>query len=196
MDHEEKYRIKLLFRKLSRGDENALTAIFDHFSSYMGLYLRRFEGMDAYLLEVVKAELLETLWDKRDRFAHEDNPVALMMGMAHKIALYRLREMQQPTVSIIAANYKESDLHADDQLLSKEYVEKLHKAIALLPPQEQRIFKLKYMDKLSHDEIASMLKLSKQTVKNTASRASLKIKKSLGLGLAFILLIIKIIKSL
>ncbi len=194
MDHEERNRTILLFRKLSEGDEKALTAIYDSFSSSIARYLLRLDGMDTYLLDVVKAELLETLWNKREYFTGQDAPISLMMGMVHKIALYRLREREKHTVSIATVIYKESNLHADDLLLSKEYEEELKKAIALLPPQEQRIFNYKYVEQLSNDEIASLLNISRQTVKNTSSRASQKIKE--WLGLASVLTIIEIIKSL
>lgn len=194
MDNEERNRTILLFRKLSEGDEKALTAIYDSLGSSIAHYLRRLAGMDTYLLDVVKAELLETIWKKRECFAHQDNPVSLMMGMAHKIALYRLREKEKHTVPIANAIKKESGLRADDLLLSKEYGDELQKAIALLPPQEQRIFNYKYVEQLSNDEIASLLHISKQTVKNTSSRARQKIKEMLGL--ACLLTIIEIIKSL
>jgi RNA polymerase sigma factor (sigma-70 family) len=194
MEDDEKYRVRRLFRQLSKGDENALRFIYHSLKPIIDQYLLRFDNLDSYLSNAIKSELLEKIWDKRGHFAHEDTPIALMLGMVHKIALYRLRQKHDHTVSIINAHHKRSDLGADDILLSKEYQELLEKAIAQLPPGEKKIFKPKYEQGYSNDEIAAMLHLSKQTIKNEASRATMKIKQLLGL--ISLITIIEIVNSL
>lgn len=47
----------------------------------------------------------------------------------------------------------------------------LEKAVALLPPQRKEVYKLKYQERLSYDEISARLNLSKNTIRNHMSRA-------------------------
>lgn len=68
----------------------------------------------------------------------------------------------------------------DEKALMNEQVQLLNHAVAQLPPRLRRCFLLRFRDNLSYREIADLMKISLETVKDQVRNARSRIKKALG----------------
>lgn len=93
---------------------------------------------------------------------------------------------------------KEGSFFADTDLLRKEYSLLLKQAIALLPPQQQKVYSLIKLENLKREEVAQILGLSPETVKLHLAKAQRTVRayfisrlyKDSGTGLGTVICII------
>ena len=87
--------------------------------------------------------------------------------------------MPIPDLLTELGNYNDQ---ADAGILEKELFNAFEILIASLPDQQRIIFKMRYQDELSPNEIASKLNLSPKTIRNHIGKALIKLKTPLMLA--------------
>jgi RNA polymerase sigma-70 factor (family 1) len=158
---------RILFARMSTGDEHAFAQIFFHYSQRIyGFILSKTKSED--LTEEIVQEVFIKLWNKREELADVDNYGAYILTMATNKTYDFLRKMaseerlkQQVWSSI--QNY--SNL-TEETLDLKASQALLREAIEQLPPQRKKVFILSRQEGLSHIEIAERMNLSPKTVNN------------------------------
>jgi RNA polymerase sigma-70 factor (ECF subfamily) len=70
-------------------------------------------------------------------------------------------------------------------LVLRELRELLQKVIATLTPQQRRVFELSRMEGLRHDEIATLLDISKETVKKHLGEALRIVREKMAVARSF-----------
>jgi len=78
--------------------------------------------------------------------------------------------------------------HGDANLLYKELQAAVESVISALPHQQRAIFRMRYMDDLSSNEIADKLNISPKTVRNLLGRALRKLRPTFLLSQLIVLL--------
>lgn len=160
---------EVLLDRLRNGDHAAYRAIFDrHWERTYNTIYKRLKNHDQSA--DLTQDIFMTLWVRREVVTIAKLPAYL--GTAARYSVYRAMEQRQlfvPVDDLIQA-LKASD-QADAPLLMKEFFLAFEAAVGDMPPARQQIFRLRYIDGLTPEEIAAQLNISPKTVRNQLGRA-------------------------
>ena len=156
----------VLLQRLQQGDTEAYITLYDQYYPSLYTYILHFINIPE-LAEDALQEVFIKIWEIRERI----NPELSFSGYLYRItrnhvfkrlkkisadAALRLQVMQE-------LQHQTED--ADTALLWKQYESLLHQAIAQLPPQRQKVFRLCREESKSYEEVAVELGISRNTVK-------------------------------
>jgi RNA polymerase sigma-70 factor (family 1) len=177
------------FNTLNMGDEK----VFDHvFRTY---YAALCSFAQKYLLRKADAEdvvgnLFVSLWNREQQFENDTHARASLYRAIYNACFNHIRSSKRI--------YEREELYSGEQdinddsfmneMLQAELIRMIYNEFDSLPPHYSTVMKLSYQDGLKNEEIANMLGLSVQTVKNYKS-AALKLLRSKLPKDAFFLLI-------
>ncbi|MGE6220043.1 RNA polymerase sigma-70 factor [Nubsella zeaxanthinifaciens] len=173
---------------LSCGDEFALQRLFDIYSGKLFHYINRIVKSKEVSEELV-LDLFMKIWSSKEVIGQVQNMDAFLYKMAVNKALDFLkvaaREKKLRQLLIDQMVFNDEHPAADHEFISREYEHALLTTLKQLPPQRQLIFRLSRENKLSHQEIAFQLKISKNTVKNHMVAAIKQLKSAFKIFLFF-----------
>ena len=97
-----------------------------------------------------------------------DRPKAFIFRVAHNLVIQNFRKKQVAATDTVAdmddlSVIDETPL-VEEQLIARQRLEALNAAIEALPPVCQRVFIMRKVHKLTHQEIAGTLKISRSSV--------------------------------
>jgi RNA polymerase sigma factor (sigma-70 family) len=152
-----------------------LNQIFRHRAA-LHRYLRKFTSGAEDLEDLVQETYIRmyALEDYRD----VDSPRALLFRIAHNLAVERARRhATQATDSmgdLQALNVYSNEAPADEQIDARRRFETFCAAVDRLPPLCRRVFVLRKVYRLSHDEIAEVLGVSHSTIEKHVAKGLLR----------------------
>jgi RNA polymerase sigma factor (sigma-70 family) len=152
-----------------------LNQIFRHRAA-LHLYLRKFTSGAEDVEDLVQETYVRmyALEDYRD----VDSPRALLFRIAHNLAVERARRnTTQATDSVgdlEALNVYSNETPADEQIDARRRFESFCAAVDRLPPLCRRVFVLRKVYRLSHDEIAEVLGVSHSTIEKHVAKGLLR----------------------
>lgn len=178
------------FGTLNMGDEK----VFDHvFRTY---YAALCSFAQRYLLRKADAEdvvgnLFVNLWNREQQFEHDVHARASLYRAVYNACLNHIRSSKRSNgrEELYSAEQGINDESFMNEMLQAELIRMIYKEFDSLPPHYSTVMKLSYQDGFKNEEIANMLNLSVQTVKNYKS-AALKLLRDKLPKDAFFLLII------
>lgn len=112
-----------------------------------------------------------------------ESPRALLFRIAHNLAVERARRhISHATDSV--ADFEELNVYSpeglpEDRLDERRRFEVFCKAVSQLPPLCRRVFVLRKVYGLSHDEIAGMLGVAESTIEKHVAKGMVRCKKIL-----------------
>lgn len=171
---------KLLLQQLRDGSTFAYRALYQRYweQTYNNIYKRLKDQEQA---EDLTQDVFMQLWLKREETLIENLPGYLYVTARNSV--YKLMGKQSKFVPIdeLLENLAKSENQTDARLLKNEFMKAYEALINTLPLAQQTIFRMRYNDGLSPDEIAEALDLSPKTVRNQLGKALIKVKATLGL---------------
>ncbi|TDW96680.1 RNA polymerase sigma-70 factor [Dinghuibacter silviterrae] len=168
MSAEKIYSDRRLVEQISKGDENAFQQLFDRYNDRLLHYIYGIVKSKEISEEIVM-DVFMKIWLGKDIVDRIKNFDAFLFRVAYNKSIdflrgvsrdLKFRDMVWEEVQIASGS------KADDQLLTREYENKLREAIGLLPPQRRLVYQLSREKGFSHLDIARQLQLSKHTVSN------------------------------
>jgi len=165
-----------LLRAVARGDEAALSSLYDLYSSILlGLLLRILHSRPE--AEDVLQDVFVQVWQRAGTFDEgRGRGFTWLVTLARSRAIDRLRALdsRERTVTAAAAEASETTTAGDASLdaFQSEQRDIVRGALAQLPEEQRRTLLLAYDEGLSQSEIATRLKQPLGTVK-TRTRAGL-----------------------
>ncbi len=166
---------KVLLLKIVEGDELAFRQFFDTYSKKIHSCIFNVTR-SSEIAEEITADIFVKLWTGRKMLADIQDPGAFLRKMAYFRALdflktiSRHKKLQEQYNNWYLRNIAEKT--PDDLLIYAELVRCYKEAVAKLPPQRKLIYQLSRDEGLTHDEIAHLLSLSRNTVKNSIVTAT------------------------
>ena len=157
---------KILLLKVAEGDEAAFEQLFKIHYNQLGDFIIRITESELLTQEIVQDVFLK-IWINRSSLAAIDCFKAYLMVVARNHAFNCLKQIAREnsrkkewvnTVLRQASN----DM---DETEAKDTSNLIDKGVALLPPQQKKVFMLSREDGLKQQEIASALNISLETVK-------------------------------
>ena len=175
-----------LFSLLKEGNEVAFNLLFERYRDKLFTYILRHTKSKEVAEEIV-IDIFVKLWMGRELVSHIQSPAAFF----HKVAWYKAMDFLRTTarhsrlqqVYIDRANHNSVQM-PDDLLINEEAKALLLRAINHLPPKRKLIYQLSREEGLSHEDIAKALNLSKSTVNNSITAATVSIADYLKKNLA------------
>ena len=183
-----------LLARIAKGDEKAFAPIFHHYRRRIYSYAYHLSGSSSQADELVQDVFLK-VWLHRDKIPHVlrfDNwlfTIArhqvfdMLKGIAKEASLRRqIAELLDPEANPV-----------EDRMLTRENEEQLQRALDQLSPRQKLIFTLSRHQGMKHEEIASHLHISRNTVKTHLVQALKTLRDILHFqsdGLLFIALLI------
>ena len=135
-----------------------------------------------YIAEEITQEIFIKLWLCRDILHEVDNLDGYIFTMARNKTLNYLRKAASDVKLLhhLQQQALPENNNVEERALLSEYDRLLRDALSLLSPQRRLVYQLSRDNGLNHDEIASQLHLSRNTVKNHMVEALRFIRRYLG----------------
>src|SRR5690625_1006558 len=174
-DHKIEEEQKL-WGKLRAGKREALNIIFEHYYSHLFNYSIRIVG-DEELVKDALQELFIRLWERRESLGEADSLEAYLLSSVRRILL-RNKESSQKKAEYSRAYISESlsvSFSMEEMMIQKEFrkeqKEHLYNAIQMLNDRQKEALFLRYYHGLTSNEIAIVMDVNPQSVRNHLARA-------------------------
>ena len=162
-EEKHQYDDYALFAQIATGDEAAYRFLFDeYFSLVYGLALQQTKVPE--LAKDIAQNVFLKVWEKRQTLEKVNGPKAWLLVTTRNEILDSFRKVavQRSHIQYIKELFQEED--KDTRLLLQQEA-LLREAIVSLPPKRRQVYLLSREEGKSYEEIASILNISKNTVK-------------------------------
>jgi RNA polymerase sigma-70 factor (ECF subfamily) len=164
---------------LQQGNEEAFARLFDMYRGSIYTVACKFLKSPVLAEEIVQDVFLK-IWFKRTEMCGIKDFNAYLFIMARNFIFDRIKKMAYETAAKVQLRDEPFFVDDTEHLVRQHQCQQLLKqAIELLPPQQKKIYLLAKDKGLSHEKIASEMKLSKLTVKTHMAKALQHIRKYL-----------------
>lgn len=166
------YSDKELFARIAESDQSAFTAVYEKYTGPLYFYALKLLKSELLAEELIQ-EIFIQLWIKRQSLGAIENPGGFLNRMTlHKAIDWIRRHQLDLKVQYYVTSPANQASNTTEEEIDFKAVERLiDTAIQHLSPQRSAVYKLKYEQKLSYEEISNELKISKHTVRNHLSKA-------------------------
>lgn len=180
MNNSNSFDDHSLFSRIAAGDENAFRDVVHYYSPKLISFIFSITKTRHTAEEIVQEVFLK-LWQKKAEI-EIDNLGGWLHKVASNMAYTFLRREALEGRLLSSLKNKPLDLrsHIDHEIDYKESNELIHKAISQLPEQQRRVYELSRQEGRSRQEIAEIMDISPNTVKNHQAKALQFIKKFFG----------------
>ncbi len=172
-----------LWLQIKQGNGLALVQLYDQYVDVLYSYGRKFTTK-AEIIEDAIQDLLTELWLRRDKIRVPDSVKAYLLKAFRQKLFRQLSRYQR--ISFIdeypQTIHDESEDYLPSQDLSDLEIERrlsLKKSLATLSPKQQEAIMLRYTENLTHEEIAEIMEIKKQSLYNLLHTAVQKLSKSM-----------------
>lgn len=183
-----------LIARIVAGDEKAFTALFFHYLPVLQSFALKFTKSDLVTEEIIQDTFLR-IWLSRDKLESVENVKAYLYKFVSNECLSYLRKSLKETKILENArlNQQTSSNNTMDTINLNEINALVTVAVDKLPYQRRKIYLLSRVEGKNIQEIAEILNLSPNTVKNSLVSALKSIRTYLvsqGISLVFLYFIL------
>lgn len=169
---------------IKSGDENAFSKLYNEYADTLFAYGMKIVNQEDVVAEAIQ-NLFVYLYEKRENLSYPES-IKAYLYVSLKRSLIRTASKNRSVLCFSFEQINQTaydfDLEIDTEtaIIQKECNDKLlqnlQSALNELSPQQREVIYLKYYQDCSNDEIAEVLGVSNQIVRNVASRALLKLR--------------------
>lgn len=174
MLHSISHTENIIFNQVAEGDESAFGQLVELYGPQLEQAVFRAIRNQGPLRDIMQDVFLQ-IWLGRDKLAGLQDPRTWILKIAYYRSYTWLRNNQMQKNEVMMENLPPDLLSAGNQVeehtLFNETKRLIDEAVEQLAPQTKRIFQLSRNQQMKVDEIASILGVSPQTVKNTLTKA-------------------------
>lgn len=174
--HNEKELLVLA----SQADQGAFTTLFHMYKNKLYAYVLRLTESEMLAEDIVQ-DVFMKLWNDHDTLGSIDNFGGYLFRMSKNQVINHFKRMAHETL-IMAELFRQNPIgHNDTQeIVALKDIEKiLGNILENLPPQQKAVYHLSREEGRTHEEIANLLKISPNTVKNHIVQAMSTIRTQL-----------------
>lgn len=173
---------KELLRLLAEGDEHAFQVIFErHWDAVFSTAVLLTKS--ASVAEDIAQDVFTMLWEKRASLAEVNRLENFLFVAARNMIYSRFRKLASQDAYrqyILSCFREEGAERVDEKAELRELDRMIRQAVRLLPPQQQRAFRLSRYEGMQHEEIAVTMGVSRVTIKSYIVQAIASLRKALA----------------
>jgi len=190
--NDNKIEDKLLLLQMREGSNSAFDTLYDKYweDVYVAAY-KRLKDV-AYAKDITQDIFLQ-LWLRRNEIDIDNLASYLFTSVRNNVYKWLDKEQRYTPISELLENLESAKDWADAELLKKELMTKYERLVDTLTPGQKEIFRLRYHEDLSTNEIADKLHISRKTVQNQLRKSVIQLRSSLG-SASFLLILLNINK--
>ena len=173
---------RAIWLRITQGEPLALVQLYDRYADVLYHYGRKITYKSEIIEDAIQ-DLLAELWYRREKLSIPDSVKAYLLMSFRRTLLKQLLQYQR---MLLVGEYFPIEGHDEDHYLRTQILSEiesetnstLQQAIATLSRKEREAITLKYTENLSHDEIARIMDIKKQTLYNLLHNAIRKLAQS------------------
>ncbi len=174
---------EMIWDQFRNGCDYSFKVIYESHAKNLILYGRRLNNNRDLVANCVQ-QLFANLLDRRKHLGPTNNINFYLLKSFRSILIKELKKAEKMDTEQFKVEKSASlEDSVEDQIIYQEYArqqkEHLYQAMNHLTPREKEILYLKYFSNVANKEIAEILSISYQSVKNTATRAIQKLKEEM-----------------
>ena len=178
-DHE-------LLLQLSEGNKHAFDILYNRYWKLVfNTAFKRLNDMERS--QDIAQDVFVQLWVRGTASPIENLPAYLNVATRNGVFKHLEKEGKYAALPDTVAQLEGTLGDADAKILHDEFLEAFDQLIESLPSQQRIIFRMRFEDDLSSQEIADRLQISPKTVRNQLGKALNKLRTSLMLFYAVVL---------
>lgn len=170
-----------LFNLIRLDNERAITILFDRYKVllFRQIYQRTRSEMES---QEILQNIFISIWKNRKTIIVQDSIRPYLMGAAKKsvMALYARTTKEINNHHLLSIASDPFDYSVEDIIMARELENMLDTEVERMPATMRRIFQLSRKEHISVREIASVLNISEQTVKNNMTIALQRLRVKLS----------------
>ncbi|MBZ4189877.1 RNA polymerase sigma factor [Niabella beijingensis] len=181
-----------LTERIAEGDEKAFLKVFETYFKELCFFVERYVHSRA-MAEDLAQEVFIRIWEHREQLTAVRSFRSYLYTAAKNHTLNALKKASRSAEvmgEIVTAYYQNSNA-TKEKIQSREYQEQLHRAIENLPARSREIFRLCREHKKTYEEVASLMGISKNAVKNHMVFSMKQLKRTveaeLGISLSLLM---------
>lgn len=175
---------------LRNGDTGAFSILYERYSKMLLAYGRKVHN-DRQLVADAVQELFTYLWNRRSYIGDTPSVKFYLIKALRSVIIKELNKTSRNNQLMVEPDL-DSHRSREFEIIHNEEEEatklKMKLALGGLSKREQEILYLKYFAGATNEEIAELLDINYQSVKNTSFAAIKKLRKYFGAGNASVLL--------
>lgn len=176
---------KVFWDLIRSGNKTAFTKLYNDHADFLFAYGSKINSDYDTVTEAIQ-DLFVYLYEKKEKLSYPESTKAylcialkrILIRTSNKkrsVIIFSLDNTDQPEYNFNIDIDIESAIIRDEE--KKETLEKLQIALEKLSPQQREVIYLKYYKECTNDEVALILGVSNQIVRNIASRALIRLRK-------------------
>lgn len=175
---------KFLLAQIQLGDKTSFTQLYKKYwrQTYANAYKRL---NDVEQAEDVVQEIFVNIWLKRETLIH-NFPAYLNIAVRNRVIKLGIKQQHTSPFLDIFNNIPATNQNADSNISWNEFYDAYQALLSTLPPKRQRIFRLRFHEDLTTNEIAIEMGITRKTVQNQLGKAVEQLRASL---LSFIIIL-------
>lgn len=167
---------------LHDGEREGLGCLYKLFAEDLYRYGLSIAG-DEQEVEEVLHDFFVYIWESRDKFGNVENPQAYLMISFKRRLIKKLGKNQK----FDELDYKYDEVHhqeSEEEIIirdenEEEYRRRIKDALQKISDREREVIHLKYFEKYKNEEIAEILEMKNQSVRNLLYRAIQNLRRNL-----------------
>lgn len=182
---------KLLLAQIADGNDKAFASLYH--SYYEGLF-RLVQSIikSPQLAEDLSQEIFMKIWEHRQELPQLQSFANYLFIVARNHSLNALKKASAHTgaISAIVRHIPETQNDAHEKLALEGYREYIQRTLDSLPPKTREVFLLCRQEHKSHEEIATLLGISRIAVKKHMHRSNQVFRNTIDKELIFFILLL------
>lgn len=158
------YNEQELLLRVAKGDQQAFSRIAERYASLISMHMS-VRVRDAMQAEEVTQDILMSIWKYRDKLPEMENFPGFVYIVTKNKVKNQMKRKDAVMPELTEARIEQSPAVMDSVMEVKELKAIIYRAIEMLPQKRKEVFKLSRFEGFSNEEIASRLKLSKNTIR-------------------------------
>jgi RNA polymerase sigma-70 factor (ECF subfamily) len=171
-----------LFELVQQDNERAFSILFDRYKILIFRHIYKRTNSEWEASEILQNIFL-SLWKNRSTIVIQDSLQPYLLGAARNsvLALYADTQRQLKREELLLGKFESVAHPTEAYMVAEELEQQLKREIAKMPATMKKAFELSRYEDLSVREIAAILEVSEQTVKNNLTSALNKLRGKLKL---------------
>ena len=155
---------RALLAKIAAGDEQAFALLLEQYRGRVFSHVLTYVKMYDEAIEIVQ-DIFIKIWIQRERLTEVKDFPAYLFIISRNYLVSAIRKRVMERVSLQDEDMLHEIIRPDNTLEAKELEKHIAAAVAQMPPQQRTVFNLSRNTRLSQEEIAAKMNISKRTVK-------------------------------